>query len=181
MRVLLIGGSDVAGPFGSALAELFKTAGATVDVVANADARTADYLPGGRFASQVPSRLNTPLGFDMAVLALGSNDTDPPAIVADRLRAIATSLPTSVVWCVGSPTSVALYNEAHKRFGARFIDSRAAKDPAAWASLVFDRIKRVMDIGGRLRTDAPGATAVKPWMLVAGVALLWWAFGGRRK
>jgi hypothetical protein len=176
---LLIGGNDVAGPFGAALAQLFTAAGASVDVVANVGARTADYLPGGRFASQVPSRVNTPLGFDMAVLALGSIDTDPPAIVADRLRAIATSLPTSVVWCVGSPTGITLYNESLKRFGARFIDSRAAQGGEAWATLVFDRIKRVIDVGGRLRTGADNG--VKPWMIVAGVALVWWAFGGKRK
>jgi hypothetical protein len=181
VRVLLIGGNDVAGPFGATLAQLFTAAGASVDVVASAGARTADYLPDGRFASQVPSRVNTPLGFDMAVLALGSIDTDPPAIVADRLRAIATSLPTSVVWCVGSPTSTALYNESHKRFGARFIDSRAgAQSPAAWASLVFDRIKRVMAVSEQLR-EAADKNPLKPWMIVAGVALVWWAFGGTRK
>lgn len=177
MRVLLLGGSDVAGAFGAALAKLFAASGATVLVVANAGAKTADYLPGGRFAAQVPTRLNAPLGFDMAVLALGESDAPAPDTVADNLRAIANSLPTNVVWCVGSPTSTKLYFAAHRRFGARFIDSRAAPQGGeAWAALVFARIKRVLGISDQLTPDPISVQAlkkdIKPWMVIAGVAFI---------
>lgn len=157
MKVLLLGDSHTVGPYGQSLAKLFKSAGAEVTVVANVGASAGNYLPGGRYASQVPSRGTNPLGFDVAVVTLGTNDAAAsdsvaPATSADRIKALASALPSNNVWYVGPPAfsdtaartynpafagpgkdlntrASAVLNEAFKRFGSRTIDSRAATKP----------------------------------------------------
>lgn len=157
MKVLLLGDSHTVGPYGQALAKLFKDAGASVTVVANVGASAGNYLPGGKYASQVPSRVTNLLGFDIAIITLGTNDAAAsdsvlPATSADRFKALANALPSSNVWYVGPPAfsdsaartynpifagpgkdlntrAAAVLNEAFKRFGAKTIDARRATQP----------------------------------------------------
>lgn len=157
MKVLLLGDSHTVGPYGQALAKLFKGAGAEVTVVANVGASAGNYLPGGKYAAQTPSRATNPLGFDVAIITLGTNDAAasdslPPATSAARIKNLANALPSSNVWYVGPPSfsenaartynkafaapgkdlntrAGAVLNEAFKLFGARTIDSRAATKP----------------------------------------------------
>ena len=91
MKVLLLGDSHTVGAYGQALTKLFRDVGADVTVVANVGASAGNYLPGGKYESQVPTRLSNPLGFDVAVLTLGTNDAAAsdsvsPATSADRFK-----------------------------------------------------------------------------------------------
>lgn len=157
MRVLLLGDSHTVGPYGQALKRMFEQAGASVTVVANVGASAGNYLPGGKYASQVPSRVSNPLGFDVAIITLGTNDAAAsdsvsPATSADRIKALAKALPSSNVWYVGPPAfsdkaartynpafagpgkdlntrAAAVLNEAFKRFGSKTIDSRRVTQP----------------------------------------------------
>jgi len=201
VNVLLLGDSHTLGFYGQALAQLFKGMGADVTVVANAGAAAVDYLAGGKHAAQVPTRLSDPLGFDIAVITLGTNDAAasdnaPPGTSADRFKTLAEALPSSNVWYVGPPVSSAragaILNEALKRFGFRTIDARPStaafatadaigpQGSEAWAQAVFKRTTAkipklpVGEGGGK-------ATSVPPWAYVAGIALLWWAFGPKKK
>lgn len=152
MNVLLLGDSHTVGPYGQSLAKLFREAGADVTVVANVGANASNYLPGGKYEAQVPSRVTNPLGFDAAIITLGTNDAAAsdsvlPATSADRFKQLAAALPSKNVWYVGPPSfsdkaastynpafagpgkdlntrASAVLNEAFKRFGAKTIDSR---------------------------------------------------------
>lgn len=209
MNVLLLGDSHTLGFYGQALAQLFKGMGADVTVVANAGAAAVDYLAGGKHAAQVPTRLSKPLGFDIAVITLGTNDAAasdnaPPGTSADRLKSLADALPSSNVWYVGPPAfsaqvaaqvagnlntrAGAILNEALKRFGFRTIDSRPstvgggdlAPQGEAWAQAVFKRTTAKIP---KLPVGEGGgkATSIPPWAYVAGIALLWWAFAPKKK
>lgn len=157
MNVLLLGDSHTVGSYGQSLAKLFKDTGASVTVVANVGANAGNYLPGGKYAAQVPSRASNPLGFDIAIITLGTNDAAAsdnvsPATSADRLKQLADKLPSSNVWYVGPPAfsdtaartynsafagpgkdlntrAAALLSEAFQRFGSKTIDSRRATQP----------------------------------------------------
>lgn len=219
MRVLLLGDSHTAGAYGQCLKKLFETAGDTVTVVANVGANASNYLPGGKYEGQVPSRVTNPLGFDLALITLGTNDAAAsdsvsPATSAARLKRLADALPSSNVWYVGPPAfsenaartynpafagpgkdlntrAAAVLNEAFKLFGFRTFDSRRATQPfvsntdihlgrqggEAWAKAVYAKTTaKVPEL-----PSGPGIREVPPWAIVAGVVLLWWAFGPRKK
>lgn len=157
MKILLLGDSHTVGPYGQSLAKLFRDAGDDVTVVANVGASAGSYLPGGRYEGQVPSRVTNPLGFDIAIITLGTNDAAAsdsvsPATSAGRFKTLAEKLPSSNVWYVGPPAfsdnAARTYNpifagagkdlntragqvlyEALKRFGPKTIDSRRATQP----------------------------------------------------
>lgn len=157
MKVLLLGDSHTVGSYGQSLAKLFKDAGASVTVIANVGASAGNYLPGGKYEAQVPSRVSDPLGFDVAVITLGTNDAAAsdsvsPATSAKRFKALSDALPSTNVWYVGPPAfsdnaartynpifagpgkdlntrAAAVLNEAFKLFGSHTIDSRRATQP----------------------------------------------------
>lgn len=162
MKVLLLGDSHTVGSYGQSLARLFRDTGADVSVVANVGANAGNYLPGGKYESQVPTRVSNPLGFDIAIITLGTNDAAAsdsvsPGTSADRFKALAEKLPASIVWYVGPPSfsdnaartynpvfagpgkdlntrAAALLGEAFKRFGSRTIDSRPSTAKFAQAN-----------------------------------------------
>ena len=111
MKVLLLGDSHTVGAYGQALTKLFRDAGADVTVVANVGASAGNYLPGGKYESQVPTRLSNPLGFDVAVLTLGTNDAAAsdsvsPATSGFPLRKNRARLPSYLRKCSRSVLSV---------------------------------------------------------------------------
>lgn len=154
MKVLLLGDSHTVGPYGQALKRMFEAAGDRVTVVANVGANAGDYLPGGRYAAQLP---NDFLSYGLAIITLGTNDAAAsdnvlPATSAARFKTLASNLDADKVWYVGPPAfseqaartynpifaapgkdlntrASAVINEAFKRFGAKTIDSRRVTQP----------------------------------------------------